>query len=167
MALSGVCTAVIALVLGAPAPVDMLPRTNIDTQSTDLAAAQPVSPSRAPRREMNVTPVAATSSTDRAAAPASAVTPAVQGEAATIIGCLQADDERFRLKDVEGDAAPQARSWKSGFLRRSNARVDVVDASNRMRLASHVGHRVSVTGMLVEREIEVRSVRMLADTCED
>jgi hypothetical protein len=92
---------------------------------------------------------------------------AAQGEVATISGCLEFDDDTFRLTDTEGENAPKARSWRSGFIRRSSARVDVVDASNRLGLPTHVGHRVSITGMLVEREMQARSVKMVADTCDD
>jgi hypothetical protein len=90
-----------------------------------------------------------------------------QGEAATIIGCLELDDDTFRLKDTEGENAPKARSWRSGFLRRSSARLNVVDASNRLQLSTHVGHRVSLTGTLVEREMHARSVKMVADSCDN
>jgi hypothetical protein len=99
------------------------------------------------------------------AAPTAVV--AVQDEPATIIGCLEFDDDRFRLKNTEGQAAPKARSWKSGFLKRSNATLEVVDTANRLRLATHVGHRVSLTGTLAEREMQARSVKMVADTCDE
>jgi hypothetical protein len=164
MALAGVCTALIAIVIGTPSPANMQPRMDasaVDMPLKETDAAQPAARPQAPRRN-----AVATATTGSPAAPASA-TAAVQGEAATIVGCLERDDETFRLKDVEGEDAPKSRSWKSGFLRRSNARVDVVDAGNRMRLASHVGHRVSVTGMLAEREIDARSLKMVADTCEE
>lgn len=170
----GVCTAGIMVSIGQPSPDDMPPSMNIpavENEANEPAVTQPAPRQAASRREARATssaPVvrtAATTGSEPAVTPAVART--VQSEAATITGCLEADGDSFRLKDVEGEDAPKARSWKSGFLRRSNARVDVVDASNRLRLASHVGHRVTVAGMLAERELEARSLRMMANTCED
>ena len=83
----------------------------------------------------------------------------------TITGCLEQDDETFRLKNTTGDQAPKARSWKSGFLKKNPASIEVVDASNKAQLPSHVGQRVVVTGMLVDREMQVRSLRRVATSC--
>ncbi len=83
----------------------------------------------------------------------------------TITGCLERNDDKFRLKDTIGDEAPKARSWKSGFFKKSSASVDLVDASNRAKLGTHVGQRVSVTGTLVDREMQVRSVQRVALSC--
>ena len=85
----------------------------------------------------------------------------------TISGCLEQDDERFRLKDTTGDEAPKGRSWKSGFMRRSSSTIDVIDQANRHHLPTYVGQRVSVTGTLVEHEMQVRSVRIVAISCEE
>jgi hypothetical protein len=90
-----------------------------------------------------------------------------QPQIVTLTGCLERDDETFRLKDTTGLEAPKARSWKSGFLKKSAASIEVVDAANRVKLSTHVGQRVSVTGMLVEREIQVRSLRRVAASCKD
>jgi hypothetical protein len=83
----------------------------------------------------------------------------------TLTGCLEQDDHGFRLKDTEGLSAPKSRSWKSGFLRKKSSKVEVVDASNRLRLKNHVGHRVRVTGMLYEREMLANSVKRVAASC--
>ena len=83
----------------------------------------------------------------------------------TITGCLERADETFRLKDTEGDSAPKARSWKSGFLKKGKTAVDVVDAGNHLNLSNHIGERVTVTGMLVDREIRVRSLQRVAASC--
>ena len=90
---------------------------------------------------------------------------AVQQAPVTISGCLEQDDETFRLKNTTGDQAPKARSWKSGFLKKNSASIEVVDASNKVQLPSHVGQRVIVTGMLVDREMQVRSLRRVATSC--
>jgi hypothetical protein len=85
----------------------------------------------------------------------------------TISGCLEQDDERFRLKDTAGDNAPKGRNWRSGFLRRSAATIDVVDQADRHHLPTYVGQRVSVTGTLVDREMQVRSVSIVAESCQE
>jgi len=84
----------------------------------------------------------------------------------TLTGCLVQTDDTFRLKDTAGSAAPKARSWKSGFLKKGSASVEIVDASHAMTLANHVGHRVSVTGTLVDREMQVRSLRRVSASCD-
>ena len=84
----------------------------------------------------------------------------------TIAGCLERDGDGFRLKDVSGAEAPKARSWKSGFLKKGTPSVDVVDATHALRLADQVGKRVSVTGALADRELNARSLRRVAASCE-
>ncbi len=92
---------------------------------------------------------------------------AIQTAAVTINGCLERDGNTFRLKDIEGEDAPKTRSWKSGFLRKGKPKIDVVDATNnRLRLTEHVGQRVSLTGMLEDREMQARSVTRVAAYCE-
>ena len=83
----------------------------------------------------------------------------------TITGCLEQSDDSFRLKDTTGAAAPKSRSWKSGFLKKGSAPIDVVDASHRLNLKTHVGRRVSVTGTLVDHELQVRSLQRVAASC--
>jgi hypothetical protein len=85
----------------------------------------------------------------------------------TISGCLEQADERFRLKDTAGDEAPRGRTWKSGFLRRSASTIDVVDHADRLHLPTYVGQRVSVTGTLVDREMQVRSVSIVSESCQE
>ena len=83
----------------------------------------------------------------------------------TITGCLEQKDDAFRLKNTQGDDVPKVRSWKSGFLRKGPSPVAVVDASNRLKLSSHVGERVTVTGVLNDREMKVRSLHKVAAAC--
>jgi hypothetical protein len=85
----------------------------------------------------------------------------------TLSGCLVRDGNNYHLKDTVGDNAPRSRSWKSGFLKKSNASVDVIDASNRLALPKHVGQRVSVTGTLVQRDIQAQSLQRLSESCKD
>jgi hypothetical protein len=103
--------------------------------------------------------------TDAAAEPTVAATGDEGSAVVTLTGCLEQDDDVFRLKDTEGMSAPKSRNWKSGFLKKKSAKLDVVDASNRLRLKNHVGHRVSITGLLYEREILANSVKRAGTSC--
>jgi len=86
--------------------------------------------------------------------------------ATTITGCLERDDEgTFRLTDASGADAPTARSWKSGFLKKRPAHIEVADAVGTLNLRSHIGRRVAADGLLVDRELRVRSVRLVGP-CE-
>lgn len=120
----------------------------------------------------STTPVTATSApavlpASRAAAVDSVAKAVAQAsDPVTITGCLIRDDETFKLKDTEGEETPKARSWKSGFLRKKAASIDLVDATNRLKLDTHVGERVSVRGMLVEREMQARSLQRVAESCD-
>ena len=111
------------------------------------------------------------STANAAAADVPAVVSAAKGPEAkltpvTITGCLErADETTFRLKDTIGVDAPKSRSWKSGFLRKSSASIEVVDAEHRLKLPDHVGQKVSVTGTLVDHEMQVRSLQRVATSC--
>jgi type II secretory pathway pseudopilin PulG len=83
----------------------------------------------------------------------------------TLSGCLEQTDETFRLKDTTGADAPKARSWKSGFLKKGSTSIALVNAPKKLKLPEHVGQRVSVTGMLVDREMQVRSMQRVSATC--
>jgi len=61
--------------------------------------------------------------------------------------------------------ASKSRCWRSGFLKKGSTSIEVVDAANRLKLTDHVGQRVSVTGVLVDREIHVRSLQRVATSC--
>lgn len=85
--------------------------------------------------------------------------------ATTITGCLERDGDAFRLKDTAGTELPTSRSWKSGFLKRGPASIEVVDAANSLSLSNHIGQRVSVSGELENRELQARSLRRVAASC--
>lgn len=92
--------------------------------------------------------------------------PEVQTASVTITGCLDLDDERFRLTDTAGTDAPKSRSWKSGFLKKRPAPIELVDTDNSVKLSTYLGHRVAATGTLVNREMQVRSLhRVAAASC--
>jgi len=109
----------------------------------------------------------ATPNTTANAASSSAVTAATEvtvtakAPPVTVTGCLERTDEGFRMKDTAGADAPKTRSWKSGFLKKGAASLDVVDPARSLQLADHVGRRVSVTGTVVDREMRARSLRRL------
>jgi hypothetical protein len=86
--------------------------------------------------------------------------------ATTIGGCLIRDDGMFKLKDTDGDHAPKSRSWKSGFIKKNSARIELVDAGQRVDFKSHVGYRVNVSGMLVDREMQVRAIKGGTERCD-
>jgi len=89
------------------------------------------------------------------------------GAHVTITGCLEAaGKDRFRLNDTEGANAPKARSWRTGFLKKHSASVDLVGASDAAALQAQVGKRVAVTGVQTDRELKVSSLRVVAAACE-
>jgi cytoskeletal protein RodZ len=92
--------------------------------------------------------------------------PAVESGGVTITGCLERDNDTFRLRDTTGADAPKARSWKSGFLKKGSASIEIVDAANRLKLSNHIGQRVSVTGMLLDREMQARSLQRVGASCD-
>ena len=148
------------------------------------AVDQPAPKAPAPRpaarktAAVNVRPVK-TASTTLPVPAKSDITPVVTAKAprdeqasiasslVTISGCLEQSDERFRLKDTAGEEAPTGRSWRSGFLRRSESTIDVIDHADRLHLPTYVGQRVSVTGTLVDREMQVRSVSIVSESCQE
>ena len=87
-------------------------------------------------------------------------------ERATITGCLEQSHDGFRLKDTEGADVPKSRNWKTGFLTKHSASVDLVDTKNRLKLSNHVGERVTVSGMLLDHELEGRSISRVANSCD-
>jgi hypothetical protein len=102
------------------------------------------------------TETAATTETAHAAAP----------KPVSITGCLQQTDGGFVLKNAEGADAPKSRSWKSGFLKRSSSSIELVDAGNGAHLGSHAGQKVSVTGPIADREMQVQALHRVAATCQ-
>jgi hypothetical protein len=83
----------------------------------------------------------------------------------TLEGCLEQNGDSFRLKDTSGTDAPKARSWKSGFLKKGAASVDVLDSGDSLGLAKRVGTRVSVSGTLVDRQMQARAIHRVASSC--
>jgi hypothetical protein len=120
-----------------------------------------VSMPEAPEKKLPAVHAAASAATPAA----QAATMAATAPSVTLTGCLEGTDDSFRLKDTAGAEAPRSRSWKSGFLKKGPATIDLVDAGHSVKLADNVGRRVSVTGQLVDREMHVRSMRRVSASC--
>ena len=86
-------------------------------------------------------------------------------EQVTVTGCLEQSNDTFRLKNTSGDDAPKTRSWKSGFLKKRPAPIGIVDSGRRLKLPAHVGERVSVTGVMMNREMQARTLQKVGATC--
>ena len=101
----------------------------------------------------------------QASSPASSMTQPAQPQpenkaVTTITGCLENDEGTFQLTEASGSDAPTARSWKSGFLKKRAASVELVDAVG-LNLRQYTGRRVAVTGTLLARDMRARSVRLI------
>jgi hypothetical protein len=155
--------AAILLAVSRPSP-DAVPNVDQSRQpaaarTREVASVAAAVPPTTPRADHVAPPNA--SDTDMSAAAAAAP----KAAPVTITGCLEQDDETFRLKNATGQDAPKARSWKSGFLKKGSAPIDVIDSSRKLKLPTHVGQRVSVTGVLVGREMQLRSLQRVAASC--
>ena len=145
-------------------------------QAKKTAAAKPPAVSVVPPRTLTASPMAAKTPAVQSKAKAPEViakapelmakAPAAEPAGVTITGCLERDNDRFRLRDTTGGDAPKGRSWKSGFLKKGSASIQIVDAANRLKLANHIGQRVSVTGMLLDREMQARLLQRVGTPCD-
>jgi cytoskeletal protein RodZ len=185
--LAAVCVVATAVVIATREPSQPEDTTVADTQLQEAEEKKP-SPKKvpAPQAQANKTPAekppAARAVPVRTltANPTAAKAPAVESKAkapeanatvaesagVTITGCLERDNDTFRLKDATGADAPKGRSWKSGFLKKGSASIQIVDAANRLKLANHIGRRVSVTGSLLNREMRARSLQRVGTSCD-
>ena len=145
------------------------PKTVPQAQAKKTAAANPPAAGAVPARTLSpdVTTPKALAVESAAKAPEAMVkASAVQSAGVTITGCLERDNDTFRLRDTTGADAPKSRSWKSGFLKKGSASIEIVDVANRLKLATHIGQRVSVTGMLLDREMQARSLQRVGASCD-
>lgn len=160
-----ICVIGAAMLIAARQPSQTPDITRVDAKSEPAAPVQPrrTAAAKGPSAEAVA---ASTLAEDATAVNVASTAKAVQKPAAvTMTGCLQRDDQTFRLKDTSGEDAPKSRSWKSGFLKKSPASIEVVDASHSLKLPNHIGQRVSVTGVIVDREMQVRSLQRVAASC--
>jgi hypothetical protein len=120
-----------------------------------VAAAEPVS--SAPKTDTTVPKAAAMESTSNVAG--------LTVTSVTITGCVANDEATFWLKDTSGADAPKSRNWKSGFLKKRPAPIELLDATHALRLPNYVGQRVAATGTLVNREMRAHSLQRVATSC--
>ena len=143
-----------------PASV-VAPKTSEPAQAPaawEPASKPAVSPDATMKLISGPAPVASQSASTAATPAADAEEPATP---VTLAGCVERNDDGFWLKNASGDGAPKSRSWKSGFLRRKSLTVELVDRGYTHRLATYVGQRVETNGVLVDREMRVKSLRVL------
>lgn len=127
-------------------------------KKTAESAVKPAEPVISPKESP-------TMSLSRVSAVASTPDVEISSSLVTISGCLESDADAFRLKDTSGAEAPKSRSWKSGFLKKHSASVDVIDPGHNLNLAGHVGQRVSATGTLNNREMRAQSLQSVSPSC--
>jgi len=135
-----------------------------ESSNTSQAATPAVEATLAPERK--APKPAATTAAAPAASNEAKPADAPDTKVVSVTGCLQQADRGFVLKDTEGTDAPKSRSWKSGFMRRSNSAIALSDAKSSTRFAEHVGERVTVTGPMSDRAMRVTSMKRIAATCE-
>ena len=92
--------------------------------------------------------------------------PAPKIPTSSFTGCLRRDGDQYQLTNVEGSQVEKGRSWKTGFLGKHARTITIVDSGNRLKLGSHVGERVSVTGTLVDKEMQGRSLKRETPSCD-
>jgi len=142
------------------APAKAAATTVADLSTTRLSSREEL-PSKQPQviSAVNAAPAPARASVSAAAAAQAPV---------TITGCLEmsVDQDQFRLTDTEGADAPKSRSWKSAFLKKRPAPVTLVEPPEAAPLQTHVGQRVAATGLLSSHELRVRSLKVVASSCD-
>jgi hypothetical protein len=85
----------------------------------------------------------------------------------SITGCLEIsiDGDRFRLTETEGPNVPKARSWRSGFLSKRPAPLELVELADPLTARKYVGQRVEATGLVENREMRVHSLQAVGHAC--
>ena len=87
-------------------------------------------------------------------------------ESVTLTGCLHSDGGKYVLTDLKGDKAPKGRSWKTGWIKKSNKDVEVVSEKSGPKLKDHVGHQVTLTGIRNgETQMQARSIKHVSGSC--
>lgn len=144
-----------------------------DSEPTAARAETPLAPAPerarstpAPATERKPPPAAEAVASDERE-PLDGVTTGPMPTLVTLTGCLVRSDKDFRLNDTSGVNAPKARSWKSGFLAKRPASISIVPSSSQLPLSKHVGERVTVSGTLIERQMQVRTLRRVSASCDD
>jgi hypothetical protein len=150
--------------LEAPAPA---PRALEASPAPAAVTAKPASrPADQVKVRTEIVPLPAFTSPASTSTPVEAkpIAAAPSVDTVTISGCLEHDGKSAWLKDASGIDAPRTRSWKSGFLKKRSPRIALVDGPS--SASAYDGHQVSVTGVLVDREMHVSSLKSIAGDCE-
>ena len=146
-----------------PSPESVAPKTTIETAPAAWESApKPDSPDATMKMISPPAPVASQSASTVSTPVAEAEEPATP---VTLAGCVERNGDGFSLKNASGEGAPASRSWKSGFLRKRSQSVALIDRGYTHRLATYVGQRVETTGVLADREMRVKTLRVLG-ACE-
>jgi hypothetical protein len=84
----------------------------------------------------------------------------------TLTGCLRMDGQQFKLTNLKGSEVQAGRNWKTGFIKKSSKKVEVVGASTSVKLKDHVGREVSVVGTRADdTHLRASSIRRVATAC--
>jgi hypothetical protein len=90
---------------------------------------------------------------------------AAKDSSVTLTGCLKAEGTRYVLTDLQGVNVPKSRSWKSGYLRKTSRRYEVVSVSG-VKLREHIGHQVTVSGTANGgSQVRARTVKVVSVSC--
>jgi hypothetical protein len=91
---------------------------------------------------------------------------AQQAPSTKLTGCLRMAGNQYELTHPKGSEVRLARTWRSGFIRKTAKSVEVVGASSSVNLKDHVGHEVSVVGTRSdETHLKARSISRVATSC--
>jgi hypothetical protein len=162
-----VCVAALTVLVAARESLDGRQITTVDRQLSmaEKIPAKKIATSRTSVPALTPAPTTGVMVADEPGTDESSDARSKKPSPVTIAGCLERASKAFRLTDATGADVPKSRSWKSGFLKKGSASIDLVESGNGLRLRDHVGKRVSVTGTLTERRMRVQSVRRVAPSC--
>jgi hypothetical protein len=84
----------------------------------------------------------------------------------TYVGCLRSEEDgrKLVLTEVGGRDVPQSRNWKTMFVTKRAAKLEVRPAGT-LALRQHVGQTVQVSGRRVDDRLAARSVKVVGTTC--
>lgn len=157
-----------APVIAAPAPTQRATnapaRPNVSPAGATIKPAAVARPMETVKPSVDVTPAPLLHAQSLASAEPQPVVTEPAADTVTITGCLDFDGKSAWLKNTAGVDAPKTRSWRSGFLKKSTPRIALVDGP--LSAQNYDGRMVSVTGVLVDREMQVSSLKPIADNCD-
>lgn len=159
-----------AAAASSPSPSRTVPTAPVRVEAPKAAATAPAEaawadapqPATAPESTLKmISAPAPVSNQSASTVSTSASEPEDPATPVTLAGCVDRNDDGFWLKNASGEGAPSSRSWKSGFLRKRSQNIALIDRGYTHRLATYVGQRVETTGVLADREMRVKTLRVL------